>query len=56
MKPSHLGWSLVGVSLFLLAARGELSLLVLLVPAAAGLGFGFLWLAGARHNRPAGIK
>jgi hypothetical protein len=53
---SKFGWTISLAGLLLLAALGKLSLLVVLVPAAAALGFGFLWLARKADRRVHGLK
>jgi hypothetical protein len=44
MTNHKIGWALIAAGVFLLAAKGELSLLLVLLPVAAVLAYGFSWI------------
>ena len=50
------GWSLVIGSIFLLIVRGNVDLLVFLVPLSLLLGCGLLWLGGTKTGLTSGTK
>ena len=53
---TKLGWMMTLGSLLWLAATNRLGLLLLLVPAASALAYGFLWLGAKNKNVPHRIK
>jgi hypothetical protein len=53
---SKFSWSLIVVGFLLLIVMGHLGLAIILVPVAAVLGYGFLWLGRKVDHMGFGLK
>ena len=53
---TKIGWMLAAAGAFLLVTTGKLDLLIVLIPAAAMLAYGFLWVGHKHGNVTTGLK
>ena len=53
---SKLSWSLIAAGFLLLLAYGQLDMVMVLLPVAAVLGYGFLLIGRKVHHRGLGLK